>query len=109
MTTQIPLSVDPNQTFTATIYGDKHNLNLAFTMSWNDIAGYWVMGISDPVTNSPFIENIPLLPNRNLLGQYQYLGIGLAASLLNIGDQSIELPDSTNLGTNFALYWLYTD
>ena len=107
--TKIPLSIDPNQTFTTTISGTTKNLTLGFTISWNAQAGYWVMGIFQPQTGEPLVQNIAMLPDYNLIGQYPYLGIGTVAALLNIGDPTILVPDDTNLVSNFALYWEYDE
>jgi hypothetical protein len=107
MVTNIPLTNDPNQTFTTTIAGNSSNLTLGFTLSYNTLAQYWVMGIFDPNTGNSIIQGIPLLPEQNFLGQYQYLGIGEIAVLINIGDPTILVPDDTNLAANFALVWNY--
>jgi hypothetical protein len=105
MISKISLTTDPNQTFYCNIPGQTKNITLNFTLSYNTMANYWVLGIYDS-SNNPLVLGIPLLPGANLLGQYQYLNIG-SAVLWNIGDQSVLMPDNTNLATNFALYWNY--
>jgi len=109
MLTKIPLSIDPNQTFTTTISGSTKNLTLKFTISYNRQAGYWIMGIYDHTTGDALITNMPLLPDHNLLRQYQYLDIGTVAVLVNIGDPTVLTPDDTNLASNFALFWEYDE
>jgi hypothetical protein len=105
MISQIPLTAEPNQKFSVKIPGNTKNLTLNFTLSYNTMAKYWVLGIYD-ANNNALILGIPLLPDINLLGQYQYLGLGSCA-LLNTGDQSVISPDDTNLATNFSFYWDY--
>jgi len=102
---QIPLTTDPNQTFSVTIPGDTKSLELTFTLSYNTMSGYWVLGIYDSSENA-LVLGIPLLPDIDLLEQYKYMGLGTAV-LLNIGDQSIAAPDDENLSSNFALMWEY--
>jgi len=101
---EITLSGNPNQTFSAIIPGDKRNLSLNFTQSFNEQAGYWVLGIYDSA-NVPIVTEIPLLPGYNILGQYEYLSIG-ELYVVNYGDQAVEKPDETNIGTNFKLVWV---
>ena len=102
----IPLDNSPNQTMqvTLSVNGDNLTLNLSFT--YNDIAGYWMMGVAD-ADNTVLIAEIPLLnadyPAANLLGQYAYMNIG-SAYLIDNG-ASTENPDDTNLGTGWLLIW----
>lgn len=107
MISQIPLSTEAHQIFQTTIPGDSSNLTLSFTLDWNAMAGYWVLGIYDPTSGDAILTNVPLLPGYDLLAQYAYLGLG-SAVLVNSGDQSITVPDESNLSTNFALTWEYT-
>lgn len=107
MVSVVPITGDLHQICRATILGDKSNLVLALSLDWNKMAGYWVLGISDPSTNDSILTNVPLLPGYDLLGQYKYLGIG-SAYLVNTGDQSILTPDSDNLIDNFSLVWKYS-
>jgi hypothetical protein len=72
------------------------------------MANYWVLGIYDRATNNPYVLNIPLLPGYDLLQQFGYMGIGSCA-LSNIGDKTILVPNISNLGTDFALFWKYDD
>ncbi|HBC94305.1 MAG TPA: hypothetical protein DCZ10_15760 [Pelotomaculum sp.] len=98
----IPLTSDPSQNFTCTIPVDGRNITLRFRINYNDIAGYWWMSITDS-SGALLIDSLPLLTGQNILGQYQYLGIG-SAYLYNNGS-SEDNPDNTNLGTDFLLIW----
>lgn len=104
MVTEISLSGKPNQTWTVTISGEKKNITFIITQSYNEMAGYWVLGIYDRA-NNPLVLNLPLLCGHDLLEQYQYLNIG-ELHLLNIGDSTIENPDDLNIAANFELLWV---
>jgi hypothetical protein len=104
MVTEISLSGNPNQTWTVTIPGEKRNITFIITQSYNEMAGYWVLGIYDR-TNTPIVLNIPLLRGHDLLEQYQYLNLG-ELYLINIGDSALENPDDTNIAANFKLLWV---
>ena len=86
---------------------DGKTLDVQLIISWNQIAGYWVMRIIDPATATVLLDSIPLLcadpPTSNLLGQYAYLGLG-SAYIFNVGGAG-DSPDDTNLGTDYQLLW----
>jgi len=104
----IPLTTDPDQNFICTIPVDGKNLTLKLRVIFNTAANYWVMSITDPKTNKLILDNIPLLtgeyPAADLLGQYKYLGLG-SATIVNVGNRTMDSPDSTNLGSDFLLLW----
>lgn len=104
MINEIPLTGDPNQTFTVTISGETRNITLILTQSYNEQAGYWVLGINDQ-SNNPIISNIPMLCGQDLLEQYQYMDIGNLL-VVNISDQAIEYPNANNIAGNFELVWV---
>ena len=104
----VPLTNDPNQTFNINLTVDGANLKLRLFISYNLIAGYWEMQISDPNTGDIMVDTIPLVtmtpPIFNLLGQYKYLEIG-SAGILNVGNSPLDYPDDKTLGTDFQLIW----
>lgn len=104
----IPLTSAPNQSFVTTIPVDGKNLKLKLGISYNTAADYWVMSIYDVASNALILDAIPLVagdyPAADLLSQYEYLGLGSAA-IINVGDVSMDSPNSTNLGTDFLLVW----
>lgn len=104
----IPLTNNPDQNFITTIPVDGKNLTLKLRISFNTAANYWVLSITDPKTGKLILDNIPLLageyPAADLLGQYKYLGLG-SATIVNVGNNSMDSPDSTNLGSDFLLLW----
>lgn len=102
---QYSLTNSPNQTLKITVPGDTNTLSLVVTLSYNAMAGYWVMGIYDVATRDPIIVGIPFLPGHDLMGQYQYLNIG-SIYVYNIGDSTISIPNDTNIAGNFVLVWV---
>lgn len=104
----VPLDSSPNQSFQTTLFVDGRNITLGLDLSYNDMAGYWTLRISDPVTGQIILDSIPLVtgeyPAANLLGQYAYLGIG-SAFVIPVGGSSLDYPDDASLGNSFALIW----
>ncbi len=102
----IPLTLSPNQTFSAQLTVNFQPLTLNFSLSYSAMAGYWQLGVSD-VNNNLLVASIPLItgqyPAANLLAQYQYLNIG-SAYLLNTGSAESDYPTANNL-TQFSLLW----
>jgi len=129
----IPLSTAPNQSFTVLLDVDDRPLALNITIRFNEMAGYWVLSISD-IDNVLMIDSIPMVtgswPAANLLGQQRYLKIGswYVVNLANLtptvsknvgwgqgfwsfgpyggqsGQSGEDWPDSHNLGTDFQLW-----
>lgn len=103
----IQLSSNPNQTTAITLSVDDKDLTLQLAVRFNELAGYWVMTISDQF-GVVMVDSVPLLtggfPAANILAQYGYLGIG-SAYIINNGTSSMDTPDKTNLGTDFSLLW----
>ena len=129
---QVPITNSPNQTLAVQLTVDGLSITLNLTISFDEMAGYWVMSISD-VNNNLLIDSIPMIcgnyPAANLLEQQVYLAIG-SAFIINTGNSvptngenygqggygqggyggqagqgGIDYPDSTNLGTTFQLWW----
>jgi hypothetical protein len=104
----IPLTSDPNQTMKTTVNVGGRNITLQLDIRYNDIAEYWVMMVTDPVTGTVLIDSVPLItgdyPAGNILGQYAYLGIG-SAYVVPAATVAMDYPDDTNLGTDFVLVW----
>jgi hypothetical protein len=48
MSTQIiPLTSDPNQTFNTSLNIDNSNITLTLSLKYNEMSGYWKMGIAN--------------------------------------------------------------
>lgn len=101
---QIPVTSSPYQTFICTIPVDNRNLTLKIQISYNTAWNYWVMTLADPTTGKIILDNIPLITGADIFGQYKYLNLG-SAVIVNVGNNLMDIPDSTNLGTDFILIW----
>jgi hypothetical protein len=130
---QIPITNSPNQSFTVQLQVDGAPLSLNLTIKFNEMAGYWMLSISD-ISNNLLIDSIPMLtggyPAANLLQQQAYLKIGSwyvinvanttpsGGSGLGYGQGGYgqgpygggsaqggeDYPDASNLGTAFQLW-----
>jgi len=103
----IPLDNSPRQIFDTNLNIDDSTIHLYFEINYNDVAGYWIMKISDSDSNI-LLDSIPLLPGKypagNILRAYAYLGIG-SAWLVNADNSPLDHPDDKTLGTSFLLFW----
>ena len=72
----VPFQATPNHKFSAKVPLDGGNTLLKFRMTYNDIAGYWLVDIykNDLLVYSA----LPLVPGQNILEQVGYLGVGSA-------------------------------
>lgn len=104
----LPLTNSPNQSFTSTLQVDGSPLTLAFDFTYNEIALYWTMAVSDQ-SGVLLVEDIPLVtgndPACNILKQFAYLKIGSAYVINSSGVTSPDYPNNLNLGTDFILVW----
>ena len=104
----IPLTAEPNQSFVCTIPVDSKNVTLFFQLRYNDIAGYWVMTLTDASTGVILLDSVPVLtgeyPAADLLGQYQYLLLG-SAVLINDSGDVLDTPSDLNMGVDYKLVW----
>lgn len=104
----VPLENSPNQTLTVSLNIDGAVIDYFFLLHYNEIAGYWVLKIEDSSGNL-ILDSIPCVtgenPAGNVLGQFDYLGIGsmfiVAASSLTTQDY----PGMASLGKAFLLIW----
>lgn len=103
----LALTNSPNQTVTVTLSVDGAPLTLQLTVSYNEIADYWVIAIADSNGN-PIIGDVPLLtgnyPACNILKQYAYLDIGSAYVLNTTGKTLPDYPNSIDLG-DWEIVW----
>jgi hypothetical protein len=107
MTQLIPLTSAPNQSLVVSLNINGVAVDLYFFLHYNEIAGYWVMTISS-ASGAVILDSIPLVtgnaPAGNLLGQFEYLGIG-GATVVNAGQVILDYPDNADLGTDFLMLW----
>lgn len=103
----IPLTSSPNQDLQVSIPIDGKNVILRLKIRYNTVGNYWWMTVRDKDGNV-LIDSLPLLTGEHyssdILKPYRYLGLG-SAVVINIGDATLDYPDSTTLGVNFILVW----
>lgn len=103
----LPVTSQPNQSFTASLKVDGSNLVLRFNLRYNEMAGYWVKTIADKSGNA-LIDSLPLVtgsyPAANLLKQYGHLNIG-SAYIVNVSGTSLDYPNGESLGTDHLIVW----
>lgn len=95
---QIPLYPGAQQ-FLVTL----DNKTLQIRLIWREAeVGGWFIDFYD-VDGSPILCGIPLRCGHNLLGQYEYLGLGKMQAMIN-NDDSRD-PTYDDMGYNLELYW----
>lgn len=103
---KIPLTTDPNQTFSVVVPINSVNKPLILNIKYNGIAGYWLMSITDKISGNLLIDSLPLItgiyPSGDLLGQYGYLELG-SWFIIKKGTVTNDYPDNTDLGSDFLL------
>jgi hypothetical protein len=129
----VPLTNEPNQVFTVQLQVDGSPLSLNLTVNYNEMAGYWLLSISD-INNNLLIDSVPMIcgdyPAANILGQQRYLAIGswYIVNVSNLlvtsgsidtgfgqgafgigafgapGQGGVDYPNNTNLGSDFQLW-----
>ena len=105
---QIPLTPDPNQTFSCTLLIDGKNIPIDFQLHWNAQANYWVMTLINSASRTYYVDSIPLIagiqPTINILQPYSYLKIG-SCYIVNISGIASDYPTDDNLGTDYIMLW----
>jgi len=96
---EIPLS-SISQQFLITLVGKQYY----FKVWWNNEISTWILDIllSD---KTPLVRGIPLITGADLLGQYEYLGIGGNLFVCSNTESPDDLPTFSNLGTDSKLYF----
>lgn len=67
------------------------------SLHWNKYSRCWLLDIADTDAR-PIIHSIPLLPNTDLLGQFDYLDIGGQLAVVVTQGPPDAAPDFYNLG-----------
>lgn len=98
----VPMQAIPNHTFSAVIPFDDQNINLRFTMQYNEICNFWFVDISQ--NDTMLLSGYPLIPAQDLLEQFQYLGIG-HAYIVPITQVTKQFPDYNTLSSEWAVVW----
>lgn len=105
----VPLDTMPNRKIHVTVKTQGNvNKQLVLHLRYNTEGEFWRMDISDTQDNM-IISGVPLVtgeyPAANILKQFNYLGIGSAVVLRVTDDEDKDIPDMSNLGTDFVLAW----
>ena len=103
---EIPVNNTPNssQSFTVTVDNGARNISILLKLRYLDLYRLWVADISDSVTGKALIYGVPLVTGTNILGQYEYLGIG-SLYVIPAEPTKLEHPDNHTLGSTFSLVW----
>ena len=103
----IPITSANNRKFSTKVPIDKTNKVLQFETQYNELAGYWLVTISDSSGNN-LISCLPVVPAQNILEQYAYLGIG-SAYIVPAQTAKEQWPSVDTLGSDWLLVWGDTD
>ena len=98
----VPMQAIPNHSFSCVIPLNNGNIELRFTMQYNDVAGFWFVDIGKD--NQTIISGYPLIPAQDLLEQFQYMGIG-HAYLIPRSELTQQFPDIETLSTEWYVVW----
>jgi hypothetical protein len=102
----IPLTASPNQSLIVHVSINGQSLDLYLYLHYNEIAGYWVMTVRLSPSADPILDSVPFItgqePAGNILGQFDYLGIG-GMTIINTSQGTNDYPDNSQLGTDFQL------
>jgi hypothetical protein len=102
MVSIVPMQAIPNHSFSCVIPLNNGNIELRFTMQYNEVAGFWFVDIGKD--NQTIISGYPMIPAQDLLEQFQYMGIG-HAYLIPRSELSKQFPDYETLSTEWYVVW----
>lgn len=104
----LPVTNQPNQTFTTQIPVDGENRNFKFFFSWNTCENHWQMTLTDNSTDEILLSNYPLFlrsfPYNNIISHLSYKKIG-SLYIVNLSGNNQETLNLDNLGLSFILVW----
>lgn len=103
MVSIIPVQAVPHCTFSSKIPVDGANLTLFFTVTYNELAKYWLVDIAD-ADGTALISSLPVIPAQNILEQYQYMKIG-SAYILPRSSVAEQWPSADTLTSDWYLVW----
>jgi hypothetical protein len=98
----VPMQAVSNHTFSAVIPFNDQNVELTFTMHYNEIGNYWFIDITQD--DQMLLSAYPLIPAQDILEQFQYLGIG-HAYIVPRAQISSQFPNYETLTTEWAVVW----
>ena len=89
---EVPLTAD-QQTMATALAGVTYK----FRVTWDHIYAYWLIDIATD-EGEPILSGIPLVTGGDLLGQFDYMGLGFGLAMGG------EEPTVDNLGITSKLY-----
>lgn len=96
---EIPLTPAP-QSFLISLLGVQYR----FTLRYQDtVAGGWTLDLAT-AAGVDLVAGVPLVTGADLLGQYEYLGVGVPLFVATDGNLDA-VPLFGNLGTEARLYF----
>jgi hypothetical protein len=113
MQQQLALTSKPNQEFRTTLQINEENVSFLFRFSYNLIADYWTMKVTNTSTGEILLDSIPLVTGvnytstLNILRPFGYLAIGEAYLAPIVSKPTTDFPNDENLGKDkeFVLVW----
>ncbi len=106
---EIPLDTTPDQEFNVSVDVNGKNVYLRLHLRYNTEGEFWKMDVSDGRTWEMLIAGVPLLtgeyPSADLMKQFKHLGLGTALIVRNTDAVEHDIPDLTDLGSDFLLIW----
>lgn len=105
---RIPLTNSPNQTFNVIVPINGENKEFVVTLNYSEIADYWTMTLSDPITQLDIVSGIPMLESyndfANLLIQLGYKNIG-SIYIVGMEETAASRPNDIDIGQKYLLVW----
>lgn len=102
----VPMQAIHDHSFRAVVPIDGGNTNLGFRLTYNELAGYWVIDISKD--EEPVLSGLPMVPAQNLLEQFGYLGIG-SMRIIPKSEAQEQWPSQGTLSSDWYVVWGDTD
>lgn len=97
-TYELPLNPYP-ETFSVSI----GNVNYRCQTRWNQHLAAWVLSVRD-TSNASVLENLPLVPGVDLMGQFQYLEICKGMAVVLEGTSGGDYPKYSDLGSSAHVF-----
>ena len=98
----IPMQTISNHSYSVVVPFTDQNINLRFTMQYNEVAEFWFVDISR--NDQMLLSAYPWIPAQDLLEQFQYMEIG-HAYILPKTQITKQFPDYDTLSTEWAVVW----
>ena len=105
----VPLEPYPDQIINITIEVYGVNTPYRLRVTYNEIGKYFAMSVADGITGAMLTDSVPLVTSggggADILGQYEYKGIGEAYVIETADDAIGKIPDTVTLGNKYLLCW----